>query len=284
VTFDTSWEGPEIGESETGETKTKVLGKIIDLCEKTIRLAPKTLGDLAIFSKNLQVEMTLRTFLKIWGTIIFATETLHLPLHQFPGQLATLSHMCALFISGHLELEDKLPSQKQIKEDLAYILDWEVWNQKCYLPPQSLDYEAIIYTDASSDLGAYVLKWKGKTLVNSFTFPQDTEHINEKEAFAGAIGIQNAASLGITSLLWCTDSKVVYHCVQNGRSKNQKINTAVGNILNADVWKGINWVPSAENIADGPSRNTRVVETPLQGEHEIWAEISYFGSRWRGGA
>jgi hypothetical protein len=261
-----------------------VLGKMIDLSEKTIRLAPKTKDDLNSFIITLHEDMSLRSFLKIWGTIIFATETLHLPLHQFSSQMAALSKMCSLFISGALDLEDKIPSQKQIKEDLIPLLSWEYWSHKCSLPPLLLDYEAIIYTDASNDLGASVIKWRGKTLVDSFTFPRDLEHINEKEAFAGAKGIQNAASLGITSLLWCTDSKVVYHCVQNGRSKNENINMAVENILNADVWLGINWVPSAENIADGPSRNTRVIETPLKGEHEPWSEMTYFGSRWRGGA
>jgi hypothetical protein len=40
----------------------------------------------------------------------------------------------------------KIPAQKQTKKDLSHLLDWEVWNQQCSLPPQTSNYEAIIYT------------------------------------------------------------------------------------------------------------------------------------------
>jgi hypothetical protein len=97
--------------------------------------------------------MTLRTFLQVWGTIIFATETLHLPLHQF---FQTSGHSQSHMFLVYMWPSGKIPAQKQTKKDLSHLLDWEVWNQQCSLPPQTSNYEAIIYTDASENLGVSV--------------------------------------------------------------------------------------------------------------------------------
>jgi hypothetical protein len=126
------WDIPEIGDYEKNKTEIPILGKMVNLSDKSIALSPKTLTDL----RNLDIsnKITVRGFLRVWGLVVFALDTLHITLQKFFSQMETLRSVCSFFVSGRVHLLSRAPlSRKSVLELKALVLGVD-WKERCIIP------------------------------------------------------------------------------------------------------------------------------------------------------
>lgn len=262
---------PEIGEVEIGVSTTRILGRMVDLSAKTVSLTADMKEKLSSFRDSWESPISFRKFLCVWGTVIFASTVLHLPLHCFSREFKTLASLCSLFVRGELDLDEKLPKWGQIRKGLAALTNQD-WDSVVVTPSYSMKPKCTLFTDASNDGGGAVLLTEDRIEIECFSFDDfPLNHINEKEAYAAMRSIKNTCKKE-KKILWMTDSRVLFFAVKNGRSKNETINECVKEILETNAWIQVRWIPSAENLADGPSRGR-----PPTREEEVKARINYFG-------
>ncbi len=157
----------------------------------------------------------------------------------------------------------------------------------------------VCFSDASNEKGAHVVIGKDILDICFFPFPEKIArgHINAKEAYAAWKGVERASILCPNEkITWITDSRVVYYGAKNGRSKNKDINMCVQGINDTNAWIRAVWVPSAENVADGPTRNKEIPRKDLQNAKQkfleaptfdiseaFWDENLNFSRKWRRG-
>jgi ribosomal protein L19E len=283
---------PEIGTHEKGPC-LEILGRLVDLSNRTIDITKRMREKLAkavLEMGNVQRWST-REYFQAWGRVLFATGVLHQPLSVFYSELRSLATICRNFLSGELELEDD-PRRYQagLLEGVKNMTVLVLSLGPSIIPRVDEKEECFVYSDASKYFGAYVLQLAGKWEIKSWRNPivkGEVVHINVAEAIAGVYGVERAAlclhgnQLETPKVTWFTDSKVVFFGVEKGHSKNELINECISRIQEARVFVCPVWIPSDENIADGPSRgNNDVVK---ECKHELGSVPVWFGAEWRSG-
>jgi hypothetical protein len=289
---------PEIGTHEKG-TRLEILGRVVDLGDKTIDITArmKTKFDLSEEEMS-QRSWNVKGFFALWGRVLFVAGVLHRPLSNFYSHLRCLSNVCRRFVGGEIELEHEVESvSKGYKGKMRELLrEAKLWGPS-NIPREFDNEDCFVYTDASKFGGAYVLQYDGKWEIRMWRNPfvgNDVVHINIAEALAGAKGVERAAKCmqGVFSRLsvfqspqitWYTDSQVVFHAANKGHSKNELINKCLVRIQEADAFVCVEWIASAENIADGPSRG--VEETIKIRKHVKKGKVFplWYGTAWQGG-
>ncbi|CUG08906.1 Hypothetical protein, putative [Bodo saltans] len=290
---------PEIGDFEINAKQTRILGRMVDLEAQEIRLAEETIEKMKLYAENTAnaTSLTLRYFLRIWGTIIFAASVLHLPLYDAQNLLSILSQFCSAFINEELHLDENVANHtlfKKSQQGLAELLSKRTWAEG-RVQVSSLDDEPriVVYTDATLEQGAYVILDGNAINITVLSFPPPLFHINENEGFAAAQGIKAASALS-KKVTWVTDSQAVFFAAHNGRSRNKIINAQVRAMLETRSRITALWVPSDDNLADAPTRNKEIKnavrtqefwntpQTKEESESE-WKNMLYFGKYWRRG-
>lgn len=283
---------PEIGERALNVTETRILGRMVNLEEKEVRLTTDTCEKIREARLN-KSPPTLRKFLSVWGLIIFASSTLHIPLSNFSDELRRLSFFCRKFLKGEIALEEPV-LRPGLERLLA--LEWGETVVKIPLLEELESHGCVVFSDASNQKGAHVVIGLNVLIIHSYPFPDDVTHINEKEAFAAAKGVEHASRVCKGQrITWITDSRVVFHAAHRGRSKNGKINEAIREINDVNEWVQAVWTPSEKNLADAPTRGKEMDMEMVEEQREglkggrgekinaFWEENLAFGKKWRRG-
>lgn len=285
---------PQLGETLLNQEAIRILGRQVDMRRKTIQLPVEMVQKIENIKNTLHSSLpfSLRTYLQMWGSLIWATRVLHIPLTSNFHQFSDLSRACVDFLSGMQELDDILRNWQEKQKRLEHLFREVDFLSVVTVPSfQSTFPSCVIHTDASDRSAAVVLIACDALEIDAWQVDKEV-HINEKEMTAGERGIELAIKRGFRNILWYTDSRTVYHCARRGRTKNKEMNKSVQNILTQDAWIILRWLKSEENVADGPSRGKAIqdeenrikdIRRSLRNERNHWEDILPFGSRWRSG-
>lgn len=284
---------PEIGSHEEG-TKMVVLGRKIDLTEQTIDISDGLRADLKTELALLEISVaafSFRNFLQSWGRIIFCSQILHAPLATMYKSMRDLARVCRDFIKGKINLDgiiQKVTGENH-KKTLEKAIEWKPI--KFHQTKSTMQKNCVVISDASEKRSAYIIvSDTEETRMESWENVKK-QHINMTEAEAGLEGIKKAVELGYQYITWLTDSQVARYTALKGHAKNEEMNKIVESLMQVDAWIRCEWISTAENAADEPSRGKKKsTRKKLQKNVNEWkrnpsSERStwWFGSRWRGG-
>jgi hypothetical protein len=82
---------------------------------------------------------------------------------------------------------------------------------------------------------------------------------------------------------WYTDSQAVCFASKKGHSRNELINSYIQRIQEADAFVSVVWIPSQENVADGPSRRGEMSEITTERKKVDEDDLLWYGRAWRDG-
>ena len=99
-----------------------------------------------------------------------------------------------------------------------------------------------------------------------------TISINVREALAAQAALAQI-SIDNKKILLVIDNTTVVAALNNGRCRNTAINEVVCNIVAQRRRLFVTWVPSATNVADGPSRGREADLQQLQQQQPPWSRV-----------
>ena len=249
----------EIGSDKRGSEGT-ILGLKFDCARKTISIGGRLKEKLR--SHTWRNRISVGCVLRVAGRLFFAARVLHIPMCIFQRAMLVISEVSGLVsqlrrdeYDTSILLNESLTSR--VRTQMASLLtaakDWETYQ---ITPDEVFDHYT--FTDASNDQGAFVTTDEKEAYVTSWSFNEETsthDSINVKElrAIRKAITSTNRKAIHIV-----TDSLVSIFAILKGWSKSDKINDEVTRILQQQRQIWLSWVPTEENVADGPSRGLEI--------------------------
>ena len=280
----------EVGFEETynGESTIKILGVVANLQEGTmdvdqrLRQKMQELCDRRCW--------TVRDVLSAFGSLLYIGRVLHVPMcenAQTYQMMKDLAMICRAFLLGEVNLHESVEKklEERMKRYLRIGVQWEP-ARFCHLLREEENWFEV-WSDASAYGGAYVVFHMGGVEIRSWNWEKwqvDTS-INFKELYACAAACEWIANnYGNTArITLMLDSQVAVMALLNGYSRSGSLNKILEKILctTANSFY-VKWIPSNENVADGPSRG---LPTPKQLERPTFdvasVTMAWYGGAWR---
>lgn len=225
-----------------------ILGVSFDLVSKSCRLSSKFRRALSICILDLSRlhRASKRTLASVFGSVQWGSVAVS-SLAPLANPLLSAMHSGSTWDS----LVDVSSSVLSCLEDLAQVVVCNPWCSFRGLRPGHLRFSS----DASSRLVAHVSA-SGSTFCRLLSSEELLLHIGKKEAIALLASLE-AAWRQRKDGLFLVDAKALFFALQKGRSNNSLFSACcllVARAREAGLAWRIQWVPSAENVADLPTR------------------------------
>jgi hypothetical protein len=249
-------------------TVCDVIGIRVDLERKTASLTERFMtkfhGVLPHLSAIFQNEkVSTRMIWKLFGNLMWGARVLQLPLCQWPRFLHWIRHRARQLHENPSLWERPCHIWPLALRDLQNFCRRVADNTpRAALPDYGVSTAPIeVYTDASDVGYGVIVHTPGGTVVRAGTWLPHLKKIpiQERELIAAALGTLYATvSLGAPRVHLYTDNTNVVTWLRRGHGPTHRVNSVLQSLLRAinDLRSiVVTWVPSAENPADGPSRD-----------------------------
>lgn len=252
--------GFEVG-FDASQSSGRILGVVVDCKEKTVNVTDKLRTQ--ITSSVLDKSCRIVDIFRLFGLIAFASRVLHKGMWEHRRAMMAFAKVCQFFMLGFVELNTPLaitPFADAVSLFLLLRDDVKNWplTRIHHLQPVRT-----VFTDASNVGGAYVvvgLNDKLKVVAWKWSFDTSQMSINVRELLAILTAVRAFDGLAVHVV---TDSQVAMLALSKGWSASAHINSLVGKILSCSQLS-ISWIPSEQNLADGPSRGREIEGDALE--------------------
>lgn len=219
---------------------------------KTAKISAKTQQKLTEALRHIHRSPTLADVLSIFGVCQYASRVHRLPLFPFYHIYKFIRRRSRLISSAELSLNDNA----RIWPSIVGL--WEVWIGevlRTFRTPLSTSCPYHIVSDASnSGWGAVIFPPSGTpfAVAGSWAPTMSTLHINAKELLALTLATTHVPRGEKLKLFLDNTSAIA--AINNSRSRSFTLNNLLKNLLPYYEIASVDYVPSANNIADGLSR------------------------------
>lgn len=240
----------------------QVLGMQVDMEKKTVRLRQDWVDRLQVFWRVYRADpsaQSLRVTWKLFGALFWAMRVLEVPQYEFPNLKHFLSRRARELSNGIRQWGHKTVWWKGAWKDVSSLVARILENEEISVKrPRSSEWTDTVWTDASGQGGGYVLQEQGIAKGWRWSEEQRAQRIHVLEAWAMLRGIRQWKQVRCegAGLRLMTDSTLVFFAMRSKKATGFVFSGAVADLmkeLEGISWS-VEWVPSEENLADGPSR------------------------------
>ena len=204
-------------------------------------------------------KLPLWVFWRAMAVILRGLCVLQKPLCDFYGLMFDIRKVSIAIFKGEAswneDIEMSFLAWVQFQETRQIILE----NAQVEARTKETDGH-VIFSDASLEQGGIVIVGPDHCVSSIISFPDDLQHIGEKEAYALSAAVVKAKKLLIQSPVFVVDASSVFYSCIKGHSSNFRLNYTVSLVKHHFPTACFMLIESKANPADEPSRGKATIE------------------------
>ena len=229
----------------------------------SINLPDKFLTKHSPFLDAIIPKLPLWVFWRTMAIILRGLCVLQKPLSEFYGLMFDIRKVSIAIFKGEAgwneDIEMSQLAWAQFQEARQIILE----NAQVEARTKETDGH-VIFSDASLAQGGIVIAGPEHCVSSIINFPEDLQHIGEKEAYALSAAVLKAKKLGLQSPVFVVDASSVFYACIKGHSSNFRLNYTVSLVKHHFPTACFMLIESKANPADEPSRGKATIEEKTQ--------------------